>query len=134
MAQFFGVTVPFVDRVGIQGHSFGDGHSRLTLPAHADNGNHFGNVHGGAVATLLDVAMASAARSLHPETGVVTVGMTLSYLRAASGDLVATGRVRQAGRSLVFCEGEVTDTSGQVVATASGTFKVNRVNRNAGDA
>lgn len=134
MAQFFGVTVPFINRVGIRGDSFGEGRSHLSLPLHPDNSNHFGNVHGGAVATLLDVAMASAARSLHPETGVVTVGMTLSYLRGATGDLQATGRVRQAGRSLVFCEGEVTDASGQVVATASGTFKVNRVNRNAGDA
>lgn len=126
MSLFFGVTVPFVSLVGIEGETFGEGRSRLTLSARTDISNHFGSVHGGAVATLLDVAMASAARSLHPETGVVTVGMTLSYLRAATGDLVATGRVRQAGKSLVFCEGEVADASGQVVATASGTFKINR--------
>jgi hypothetical protein len=81
MSQFFGVTVPFVSLVGIKGETFGEDHSRLTLPARTDISNHFGNVHGGAVATLLDVAMASAARSLHPETGVVTVGMTLSYLQ-----------------------------------------------------
>lgn len=126
MSTFFGVTVPFINLVGIQGETFGDGQSRLTLAARSDIHNHFGNVHGGAVATLLDVAMASAARSLHPETGVVTVGMTLNYLRAATGDLVAIGRVRQSGRSLLFCEAEVADATGQVVATASGTFKVNR--------
>ena len=126
MSLFFGVSVPFVSLVGIHGETFGEGRSRLTLSARTDISNHFGSVHGGAVATLLDVAMASAARSLHPQTGVVTVGMTLSYLRAATGDLVATGRVRQAGKSLVFCEAEVADASGQVVATASGTFKINR--------
>lgn len=126
MTQFFGVTVPFINLVGIHGEEFGQGRSRVTLSARSEISNHFGSVHGGAVATLLDVAMASAARSLHPETGVVTVGMTLSYLRAATGDLVATGRVRQAGKSLVFCEGEVADASGKVVATSSGTFKINR--------
>ena len=131
MSEFFGVTVPFINLVGIRGEEFGQGRSRLHLAARSDISNHFGSVHGGAIATLLDVAMASAARSLHTETGVVTVGMTLNYLRAAAGDLVATGRVRQSGKSLVFCEAEVTDASGQVVATASGTFKVNR---KAGDA
>jgi len=35
-------------------------------------------------------------------------------------------RVRQNSRSLVFCEAEVANASGQVVATASGTFKVSR--------
>lgn len=131
MNSFFGVTVPFVDQLGIQGESLGQGGSCLRLPARQANTNHFGSVHGGAIATLLDVAMASAARSLHPDHGVVTVGMTLSFLRAASGELTATGHVRQAGRSLVFCEAQATDGAGHVVATASGTFKVARRNGDA---
>lgn len=127
MNSFFGVVVPFLNLVGIHSDRWGKGESRATLSSRPDITNHFGSVHGGAVATLLDVAMAAAARSLHPESGVVTVSMTLNYLRPATGELVATGRVQRGGRSLVFCEGEITDAQGEVVATAIGTFKVARV-------
>ncbi len=127
MNKFFGVVVPFLNLVGVKSESWGQGESRVALSSRPDITNHFGSVHGGAVATLLDVAMASAARSLHPETGVVTVSMTLNYLQAATGELVAAGRVRRGGRSMVFCEGEITNSNGEVVATAMGTFKVARV-------
>lgn len=127
MSSFFGVVVPFLNLVGIQGDRWGRGESRVTLSSRPDITNHFGSVHGGAVATLLDVAMAAAARSMHPDSGVVTVSMTLNYLRPATGELVATGRVQRGGRSLVFCEGDITDAQGEVVATAIGAFKVARV-------
>ncbi len=126
MGQFFGVEVPFLDLVGVRGEHFGSGETRVALQTRPEIGNHFGDVHGGALATMLDVAMASAARSLHPESGVVTVNMSLNFLRGGQGRLQATGRVRQSGRSLVFCEAEVHDEAGTVVATGMGTFKVRR--------
>ena len=126
MNRFFGVVVPFLNLLGVKGASWGQGECRVALSSRPDITNNFGSVHGGAVATLLDVAMAAAARSLHPGAGVVTVSMTLNYLQAASGELVGTGRVRRGGRSLVFCEGEITNAQGEVVATAMGTFKVAR--------
>lgn len=125
--KFFGVVVPFLNLVGIRGERFDPGQTGVALDPHPDLVNHFGHVHGGALATMLDVAMASAARSLHTETeGVVTVNLTLNFLRAGQGPLRASGRVRQSGRSLVFCEAEVQDETGHVVATAMGTFKVRR--------
>lgn len=126
MGQFFGVEVPFLDLVGIEGEHFGSGQTQVALQSRGEITNHFGDVHGGAVATMLDVAMASAARSLHPESGVVTVSITLNYLRSGQGRLTALGHVRQSGRSLVFCEAEVRDEAATVVATGTGTFKVRR--------
>jgi uncharacterized protein (TIGR00369 family) len=128
MRGFFGVSVPFLDLLGVRGERSQGGETELSLEVRPDLTNHFHGVHGGVVATMLDVAMASAARSLHPELpGVVTVGMTLNYLRAPDhGRLVARGKVRQAGRSLVFCEAQVLDEDGALVATAMGTFKRRR--------
>jgi uncharacterized protein (TIGR00369 family) len=127
MAGFFGVVVPFLDLVGVVGKEFDRGRTTLALDVRPELTNHFGNVHGGAVATLLDVAMASAARSTLPEgDGVVTVSMTMNFLRGGQGRLSAVGRVQQAGRSLVFCDGEVRDEAGELVATSIGTFKVRR--------
>ena len=127
MAGFFGVVVPFLDLLGVVGERFDRGRTTLALDVRPDLTNHFGNVHGGAVATLLDVAMASAARTTLPEgDGVVTVSMTMNFLRGGQGRLSAVGTVQQAGRSLIFCEGQVRDEAGELVASSIGTFKVRR--------
>jgi uncharacterized protein (TIGR00369 family) len=125
VGKFFGVVVPFLNLLGVRGERFEPGSTALVLPARPELDNHFGQMHGGAIATLLDVAMASAARSLHPQ-GVVTVALTMQFLRPGSGTLSANGRVRQSGRSLVFCDAEVLDEQGRVVASGTGTFKVTR--------
>lgn len=123
--QFFGVVVPFLNLIGIRSVRRDDAGTLIALDVRPELTNHFGQIHGGALGTMLDVAMASAARLQHPDAeGVVTVSLTLNFLRAAQGPLTAAGRVRQSGRSLVFCEAEVLDEAGRVVATASGTFKV----------
>lgn len=121
--KFFGVVVPFLNLLGVRGERFEPGSTALVLEARPELNNHYGQMHGGAIATMLDVAMASAGRSLHPQ-GVVTVAMTMQFLRPGSGTLSAQGRVRQSGRSLVFCEAEVLDEQGRTVATGTGTFKV----------
>ena len=84
--------------------------------------------HGGVTMTLLDVAMAHAARSPgedgEPEhSGVVTVEMKTSFMRPGLGRLVATGRRQHRTVSLAFCEASVVDAAGQLVAHATGTFK-----------
>lgn len=126
MSQFFGVEVPFLTLLGFHGVRSEHGETELWVDVRPDMTNHFATAHGGVVATMLDVAMASAARTSHPDTeGAMTVSITLNFLRAPEpGRLTARGRVRQAGRSLVFCEAEVEDAQGRVAATAIGTFKL----------
>lgn len=121
--KFFGVVVPFLNLLGVRGERFEPGSTALALEARPELCNHYGQMHGGAIATMLDVAMASAARSLHPQ-GVVTVALTMQFLRPGTGALSAQGRVRQSGRSLVFCEADVLDEQGRTVATGTGTFKL----------
>ncbi len=126
--DFFGVSVPFLTLLGVCGEHAGGGHSRLSLDVRPALTNHFEGVHGGVLATLLDVAMASAARTMQPDAApVVTVDMSLQFLRTpAPGRIVAEGRVRQDGRSMVFCDAEVRDAQGTLVATGIGTFKRRR--------
>ena len=134
MTPFFGVVVPFLNFLGVRGERFDAGSTTVALDPRPELTNHFEQMHGGAIATLLDVAMASAARSLHPDAeGAVTVSLTLNFMRAGKGPLKAEGRVRQSGRSLVFCEADVVDSEGSVVATGVGTFKVRRRAGGGGD-
>jgi uncharacterized protein (TIGR00369 family) len=53
--------------------------------------------------------------------------MHVSFLRpAAVGTIRAAGRIVHRGRSTVFADAELRDSSGEVVATASGTLRILR--------
>ena len=88
--------------------------------------NPIGAVHGGVVCTLLDSALGCALHTTLPAgKGYTSVEIKVSYLKAvrpSSGLLTATGRVVRVGSRVGFTEGEVTDASGAIVATASSTL------------
>ena len=120
----FPVTMPFVESLGIQLHGFGDGHAELRVDLDAGHLNAWDVAHGGVVMTLLDVAMAMAARSATGHAGgVATIEMKTSFLRPAEHRLRAVGRVLHRTSMLAFCEGSLFDDQGKLCASASGTFK-----------
>jgi uncharacterized protein (TIGR00369 family) len=84
-------------------------------------------VHGGAVSTLVDVAATAAAWSGAEPTDNprgATIGLTVEFLRAARGvDLTAEGRVLRRGRSVCFCEVDVTG-GGELVAKGLVSYKL----------
>ena len=66
--------------------------------------------------------MARAASSRTDDArDVVAIDMHIGFVRAAFGRLVATGRTTGGGTSVCFCEAELVDGSGGVVANAMGT-------------
>ena len=118
--------IPFVKEMGMELLLGEDGRSRLELEVLPQHLNGWGAVHGGVTMTALDVAMAVAARSLEPDgKGVVTIEMKTSFMQAGppQGRLAATGTCVHRTSSLAFCEAEVRDEAGRIVARASGTFK-----------
>jgi len=77
-------------------------------------------VHGGAIATIADEALASVAFT-HAQEGetTVTADLKVDFLRPAKpGRLVARATVRHRTRRLAFCETTVEQADGQVVAEA----------------
>jgi uncharacterized protein (TIGR00369 family) len=118
-----GVHVPFVEHLGFELLRMEDGESLLQFDTRPEHWNSFEVAHGGAVMTLLDVAMAVAARSLQADMGVVTIEMKTSFMQPSRGLLKAAGRVMHRTGSMAFCEGTVTDPRGRACAHASGTFK-----------
>lgn len=85
----------------------------------------YGKVHGGAVAGLVDSAIAVAVNSvLGPEKGASTVEMKINFLRpASSGILRARGEVLSQGKLLIMGEGRAWDEEGKLVAVAIATFR-----------
>ena len=90
---------PLGTKLGVRLQSLGPEYVEVFLPFDAGNVTVQEIVHGGAIATLIDIAGAiGSASNLDPEQrrGGATTSMTVNYLAAANGvDLVATGRVIQ---------------------------------------
>ena len=119
----FGVDIPFVHHLGFELVRFDGGHSQIDYEAKPEHLNSFQVTHGGAVMTLLDVAMAVAARSVQPESGVVTIEMKTSFMQPSVGKLNAKGRLMHRTLSMAFTEATLYDASGRACAHATGTFK-----------
>jgi uncharacterized protein (TIGR00369 family) len=122
-----GRKLPFARHLGIRLVSKGEGKARLELDVRPELMNSWDAVHGGVTMTLLDIALAVALRSLDPhESGAITVELKVNFVGPGLGTLIADGRCVHRGKTIAFCDGEVHDSSGKLVATASGTFMLRR--------
>ena len=118
--------IPFVQHLKIVTEALGQGTARLSLPVETEFTNSLGIVHGGVILSLLDVALCTAARTLHPDsTGVITIDLSTSFIGGGSGErLFAEARVLKDGRSMSFVEGEARNADGSLVAKAMATVRV----------
>ncbi len=115
---------PFIDLLRIQQIRAGNGESELLLPLEPFHLNAWKIAHGGVTMTLLDSALALAARSVAAaNTGVVTIEMKTNFMQPGLGCLRAFGRVLHRSSTMAYCEGEVRDNCDTFVAKALGTFK-----------
>jgi uncharacterized protein (TIGR00369 family) len=121
--NLFGVEIPFVSHLGLELVLMEGGASELRYLPKPEHMNSFMVTHGGAVMTMLDVTLATAARSIDLEIGVVTIEMKTSFMRPCVGQLVSRGRLLHRTRSMAFTEGTIYDAQGNACAHATGTFK-----------
>lgn len=102
---------PLGSKLGIQLRSLGPEAATLLLPFDPSNVTVQEMVHGGAIASLIDVAGAiGSASNVDPEQrrGGATTNMTVNYLAAANGvDLIATARVIQRSKRQTVTEVDV---------------------------
>jgi uncharacterized protein (TIGR00369 family) len=124
----FPLRIPFVEELGLELWRFGDGQAELQVDLSEGHLNSWDVAHGGLLMTMLDVAMAMAARSIHQQApdggpGVATIEMKTSFMRPAEGRLRAEGLLLDRTTTLAFTEGRVFDPQGRLCAHATGTFK-----------
>jgi len=114
---------PFVRLLGIELAEVGTDRAVVRLPFREDLVTIADVVHGGALASLIDMAAVSAAWADDAEPQSMegaTVSLDVSYVAAARGkDLTAVGVVSKRGRSLVFVDVRVTEPDERLVATGS---------------
>jgi len=120
--------IPFAETLGFELLKFELGEAEIAVTVHDGLCNSWMVAHGGLTMSLLDVAMAHAARSPKPGDeptgqGVVTIEMKTSFVRPGLGRLLARARTLHSTPSLAFCEGSVVDEAGALIAHGTGTFK-----------
>lgn len=120
--------IPFMRLLGAELVRAVDGESEIALALADEHMNSWGVGHGGVVMSLLDVAMARAGKSkIEAESGAsvgsVTVEMKTSFFRPARGRVVARGRVLHRSTTMAYCEAELLDADGALLAKALGTIK-----------
>ena|SRR5688572_18676022 len=81
-------------------------------------------LHGGVTATLIDTAMAFAARTrLAEHEATATIDLTIHYLRPhTEGTIICSAKVERAGRRIITLSAEVENGEGKLIATALSTY------------
>ena len=119
---------PFQHFVGIKVLQLGGGKSLLQLELKEHHFNLYGIPHGGVHATLLDIAMGTAA-SFPDESGrevdSVTLNLSVDYIAPPSSNmLTASAVVTKKGKSIAYCTAEIFDEDKKLVASGRSIFKL----------
>lgn len=119
---------PFAQLAGLRLDEMDVDRAAVTMPYREELTTFADVLHGGAIATLSDVAAVAAAWSGVSDEGVTTgatVSSAINYLHAARGsDLTATARVTRRSKSFCFCEVTVRDDEDRAIAQAIVTYKL----------
>jgi uncharacterized protein (TIGR00369 family) len=119
---------PFALHLGMRLASIEPDRARLVMPYREELATIGDVVHGGALSALVDTAAMAASWSAHDGSGPLrgtTVGLSVDFLAAARGqDVTADARVIRRGKSLCFCDVDVTDADGGLVAKGIVTYKL----------
>ena len=126
VTDYFGADIPFMAYIGLIPEAFSPELTRTRLPYRKEISNSRGEIHGGTLMGALDFTLSAAARANDPSTGMATIDMTTHFIAPARGTVVFEAKCLRMGRSLAFCEGRALNEHGELLATASATFKIMR--------
>lgn len=117
----------FPELVGFRFLDWDEGRVALGLNLEEKHLNLGGTVHGGVLATLLDVAGACAGTYSGDPTIVrkaLTLSMTTSFTgQCNQGEIRAIGTLKAGGRRIYFSTVEIFDENDNLIAMGEGTFR-----------
>lgn len=113
--------MPLHALLGLRLVEWGPAGVAVQMPVREEAFNSTGNLHGGAIATLIDTASGTAAAlgsAFVPGVNtIVTADLHVRYLGRPRGDVVtAYATVLKAGRQLVVVDTKVVDTEDRIIA------------------
>lgn len=122
---------PVADLIGVTGFEVARGKVAIGFQPQEFHYNALGTVHGGVIATLIDIATGAAVHSLlKAGQGFTTLTLEIKYHRAVtvnSGRLMAAAEVIARGREIATAEARVIDEKQRLFATATSTLMTFRL-------
>ena len=116
----------FSEMLGTENLASGEGWAKVRMPIRPRHLQAAGNVQGGIIMTLADMAITQALRTLTRGSGPsVTVELKVNFIAPArEGELIAEGRITHKSGTLSVGECSITDGNGTLIATGMGTWMV----------
>ena len=129
---YFGLEIPYLDLLQLEPVLCQDDRAVTRLKIRDELLNSRGHIHGGAIMSILDFTLSAAGRAIDPlGMGMATIDIHTSCIEPAVTDLTVEARCIRRGNSIAFCEGEVLDTAGNLIAKGTAAVKVLRVKSSA---
>lgn len=116
----------YLEFLGFRLAEWKEGFARLEMPVRPEHRNTVGFLHGGVIASLLDIAGAVCGSFGTSDKFVsVTVNLNCNYLSPLRADtVIAEAELIRANKSLFFAQARLLDPEHQrLCATATGTYK-----------
>jgi len=117
---------PYYQLLQIHLDQIDTGFARFRMPFRKELTQGYGVVHGGAIATLADTAVAYALMTLiRPGERVTTAEFKINFFSAVTGgEMISEARVVHSGKRLVVADMEVKDQTGELIAKGMATYAV----------
>jgi len=117
---------PYWQLLGMRIEDAEPGSARLALPHKNELLQIYGQIHGGAIASLIDSSVAVAlSLTLSPEEKATTVELKVNYLEPVrAGEIYADSKIRKRGKSIIVGTTEVVDEAGRLLAIGTVTYMV----------
>lgn len=116
----------YLEFLGFRLIAWKEGYTKLEMPVRAEHRNTVGYLHGGVIASLLDIAGAVAGSyGVSEEFVSVTINLNCNYMAPHIAEtVIAEGELIRTTSSLFFAQAKLFDPeSNRLCATATGTYK-----------
>jgi uncharacterized protein (TIGR00369 family) len=119
---------PYYKHIKMKLTGFTDNGCMMKMEVGSEHANIYGNVHGGAIASLADSACGlSLIIRLHESEFAVTQNLIVNYLKPAPiGVMTARGWIVHRGKTTAVLEADLFSESGDLVAHAQTTHAIRR--------
>jgi acyl-CoA thioesterase len=117
---------PYFQLLQIRLEQIDTGFARFRMPFRKELTQAYGMVHGGAIASLADTAVAFALLTIiQPGERVTTAEFKINFFAAVTdGEMIGEARVVHAGKRLVSADMEVKSQDGKLIAKGIATYAI----------
>lgn len=118
-------SAPIAKLFGMRLHYPREAEAVVELPYNLNLDHALGGIHGGVIATLIDIAGWFSSAACHEGSWVATAQLSVNLVEHVEGKpLRAEGRVVRRGKRVDFCEMKCFDSDNRLIATGTGVFVV----------